>query len=166
MVSRKILRMAPYNHIAALVSLIIGIILTLIVLIIVQFDTNFVIALGGLLGIDTIATLYLHVEYWLKNKGESYQVGSNGLTRKKSNHEKTYGSSEIDRIEIYMTPAMYKRSNFQILGIEAYHYAKVFLKTGEELIITCLLEPKLDKAFKGLRNVPIERKKRLFNSLR
>lgn len=64
-----------------------------------------------------------------------------------------------------MSPALYKGSNFHILGIEAYHYARIYLKSEEQLIITCLLAPKVEKAIRGLRGVKIERKKQIFCTL-
>lgn len=166
MVSREILRIKAYNHLAVLLSLILVFVLIICFLWYVKFERDALSFFGVFILIYALPTFYLHIEYWLENRGESYEVRSDGLTRWKSGQEVGYSNNEIDRIEIYMSPAMYKRSSFHLLGFEAYHYAKVVLKNGEELIITCLLSPKLDRAFKVLRNVPIERKRRLFNSLR
>jgi hypothetical protein len=38
----------------------------------------------------------------------------------------------------------------------------VKLKTGEELILTCLLAPRIDKALKQMKGVLFERRKKLF----
>lgn len=63
---------------------------------------------------------------------------------------------------ISLSPALYKNSNFHLLAIEGYHYAMVKLKTGEELILTCLLAPRIDKSLKQMKGVLFEKEKRLF----
>ncbi len=73
-----------------------------------------------------------------------------------------YRNDEIEKIVIYLPPSLYKNSNFHLLAIESYHYAKVKLKTGKELILTCLLSTRIDKKLKIIKEVPIERKKKLF----
>ncbi len=49
-----------------------------------------------------------------------------------------------------------------MLAIEGFYYAVVKLKTGEELILTCLLAPRIDKSLKQMRGVLFEKRKRLF----
>lgn len=159
------LRFSFRNNISALLSLIIGFVLILIVLIVLQFDPYALLAFGIWYGVDVVITLYLHIEYYLKNKGEEYEVHFDQLIRYKNGERETYKVSDIERIKVYLSPALYRGSNLHFLGIEAYHYARVYLKSGEELIITCLLALKVEKALSGLRGVKIERKKRLFNTL-
>jgi hypothetical protein len=45
--------------------------------------------------------------------------------------------------------------------MEYYRYARIIAKTGEEIIITCLMVLDLECAVKQLTGVPYERKKRL-----
>ncbi|MGY6561399.1 MAG: hypothetical protein ACXITV_04780 [Luteibaculaceae bacterium] len=160
------LRFSFRNNISALLSLIIGFVMILIVLIVLQFDPYALLAFGIWYGVDVVITLYLHIEYYLKNRGEEYEVRFDELIRYKNGESTTYKVSDIEKIKVYLSPALYRGSNLHFLGIEAYHYARVFLKSGEELIITCLLTPKVEKGLRGLRSVKIERKKRLFNMLR
>ncbi|MCB0397485.1 MAG: hypothetical protein KDD36_12570 [Flavobacteriales bacterium] len=159
------LRFSLRNNINALLSLIIGFLLSMIVLIFLQFDPYALLAFGIWYGIDVVITLYLHIEYWLKNKGEEYEVHFDELVRFKNGESTVFKVSDIEKIKVYMSPALYRGSNLHFLGIEAYHYARVYLTSGEELIITCLLTPKIEKALRGLRGVKVERKKRVFNTL-
>ena len=48
-----------------------------------------------------------------------------------------------------------------ITAMEYYRYARIITKTGEEIIITCLMTLDLEEAVKELQGVPYERKKRL-----
>ncbi len=116
-------------------------------------------------GGDAITSLYLHFRYWVKNKDEEYEVRDKELIRRKGGEETIYKNDEIEKIIIYLSPALYKNSSFYLLALEGYHYAVVKLKTGEELILTNLLAPRIDKALKQIRGVLFEKKKRLFCNL-
>lgn len=159
------LRFSFRNNISALLSLIIGFGMILIILLVLQFDQYALLAFGIWYGVDVVITLFLHIEYWVRNKGEEYEVYFDELVRFKEGKSTTYKVSDIEKIKVYLSPALYRGSNLHFLGIEAYHYARIYLKSGEELIITCLLTPKVEKALRELRGVKIERKKRLFNTL-
>jgi hypothetical protein len=150
------------NHIGALQSLLIVSAMFIGILIWFQFSIDAVIGVSILWGIDAITSLYLHFEYLAKNKGEEYEVRDTELIRRKGGKEVVYKNNEIEKVIFYLSPALYKNSNFHLLAIEGYHYAVVKLKTGEELILTCLLAPRIDKSLKQMRGVLFEKRKRLF----
>ena len=118
----------------------------------------------GLL-IDAFPTLYLHCQYYRQNKGEEYQIFPDRLVRYKAGKKQEFFTKDILLVTVHLSPALFKGSHFHFLGIEAYYYACVFLKDGEKLLLTCLLDPKLDSTLKTLEGVPIKRKKRVFNPL-
>lgn len=159
------LKLSFRNHFVALYSLLFLTILMIGILAWLRFDRPAVVIFGIFYLIDLIPVLYLHIEYWLKNKNETYEVHFDELVQFKNGEKTIYKVSDIKKITVYLSPALYRRSNLHFLGIEAYHYARVYLTSGEELIITCLLTPKVEKAVSRLRGVKIERKKRLFNPL-
>jgi 5-bromo-4-chloroindolyl phosphate hydrolysis protein len=150
------------NHIGALQSLLIVSVMFIGILIWFQFSIDAVIGVSILWGIDAITSLYLHFEYMAKNKGEEYEVRDTELIKWKDGEETVYKNNEIEKIIVYLSPALNKNSNFHLLAIEGYHYAVVKLKTGEELILTCLLAPRIDKSLKQMRGVLFEKRKRLF----
>ncbi len=150
------------THLGALYSLLIGTVFFLGILIWFKFGIDAIIGVSILWGIDAITSLYLHFEYLLKNKGEEYEVRDTELIRRKGGEETVYKNDEIEKVIVYLSPALYKNSNFHLLAIEGYHYAVVKLKTGEELILTCLLVPRIDKSLKQMRGVLFEKRKRLF----
>ncbi len=150
------------NHIGVLQSLLIVSAMFVGILIWFQFSIDAVIGVSILWGIDAITSLYLHFLYLSKNKGEEYEVRDTELIRRKGGEVTVYRNDEIEKIIVYLSPALYKNSNFHLLAIEGYHYAVVKLKTGEELMLTCLLAPRIDKSLKQMRGVLFEKRKRLF----
>lgn len=159
------LRITLFNHLAALTSLFIAIILTLALLAWLNFDQDISLIFGIFYAIDALPSLYLHIEYYLKNRGEEYEIKHSEIIRYKHGEKQIFHKSELEKITVYMAPSVYQRSSLHFLAIESYHYARIITKGGEELIITCLLVPKVEEAVKQITGVVYERKKRLFNPL-
>jgi hypothetical protein len=150
------------THFAALQSLFFLTIILTVILYFLDFDRGMLIAFAIGLGFDAITSLYLHFEYLAVNKGEEYYIRDTELIKRKGGEEIVYKNNEIEKIIFYLSPALYKNSNFHFLAIEDYHYAVVKLKTGKELILTCLLAPRIDKSLKQIQGVLFEKRKRLF----
>ena len=158
----KILKISFRNffslHLSTLILMLIGI----SILYYLRFDIYFLQVFLVVWTLDLLPASYLHVIYLSKNRNEEYEVRDTELIKRKGGEITVYKNSEIEKIIIYLSPALYKNSNFHILAIEGYHYAVVKLKTGEELILTCLLSPRLDKSLKQMKGVLFEKRKRLF----
>lgn len=150
------------NQLGALQSLLIVSVMFIGILIWFRFSIDAVIGVSILWGIDAMTSLYLHCEYLAKNKDEEYEVRDTELIKWKDGEEIIYKNDQVEKVIVYLSPALYKNSNFHLLAIEGYHYAVVKLKTGEELILTCLLAPRMDKALKQMKGVVFERRKKLF----
>jgi hypothetical protein len=153
------------NHLNAAVSIPFFIVASFFIIFILGSTKATFIGLFLWLGINIIPALYLHIEYYIINRGERYLIRYDELVRIKSGQRETYKVSDIDYIEVFMSPAVYRGSNFHFLGIEAYHYAEVHLKSGDKLYITCLLTPKVEKTLRQLRGVQIRRNKRVYNQI-
>jgi hypothetical protein len=158
----RIFRITPFTHFASLLSLLIACIGILCILIYLRFDTDALSVFGIGLLVDAIPALYLHIEYWIKNNGEEYEIRDSEIILRKHDKEISYRKQDIEKIIVYLSPSLYKNSNFHLLAIESYYYAKIRLKTGEELILTCLLSPRMDKALRKMSGVLFERRKKLF----
>ena len=158
----KILKISFRNffslHLSTLILMLIGI----SILYYLRFDIYFLQVFLVVWTLDLLPASYLHVIYLSKNRNEEYEVRDTELIKRKGGEITVYKNSEIEKIIIYLSPALYKNSNFHILAIEGYHYAVVKLKTGEELILTCLLSPRVDKSLKQMKGVLFEKRKRLF----
>ena len=158
----KILQVTIFNHFASLLSLLIATFLFIGILSYLRFEPDAIKIFVIFFFIDAVPALYLHIEYWLKNKGEEYEIRDNEIILRKHGKEKCYKNQDIEKIIIYLSPSLYKNSNFHLLAIESYHYARIKLKTGEEIVLTCLLAPRMDKELKHMRGVLFERRKKLF----
>ncbi|MFO7825299.1 MAG: hypothetical protein R6V72_15280 [Cyclobacterium sp.] len=161
----KLLKIRLFTHFSSMLPLIIVGILFLIVLVWIKFEHDAVIIFGVLFLADAIPALYLHFEYWLKNNGEEYEVQDARLIRRKNGEKIQIENGEIEKIVIYLSPSLYKNSNFHLLAIENYHFALIKLKSGEKFLLTSLLAPRIDIELKKMKGVLIERKKRLFCTL-
>ena len=116
--------------------------------------------------LDQLPSSYLHILYYLKNRNEEYEIRDDALIKRHNGETTIYQNSEIEKIIIHLSPALYENSNFHTTSIQGYHYGVIKLKTGEELIITCLMAPRIDKSLKQIKGVFFEKKKCLFCSFR
>lgn len=160
----KILKITFRNQVVAVIpDIFMGIILVFLLFL---FDYNYGMQISFSVGyaLNIIPVIFLHTEYWLLNKEEKYDIQFDRIIKYKNGEKKEYLVSDIEAISIYLSPALYRGSNFHIFGIEYYHFARVYLKSGEVLQLTCLLTPKLEKALHELRGIKVERKKRIFNT--
>ncbi len=158
----KILKISVLNFLRLHFPTIILIIIGIAVLYYLKFDEHFVQVFLVIWIIDLLPAIYLHVTYFLINKGEKYEIRDNELILYKKGEVLTYKNEEVEKIIIYLSPALYKNSDFHLLMIESYHYAVIELKTGEKLILTCLFTPRVDKSLKQIKGVLFEKRKRLF----
>jgi hypothetical protein len=158
----KILRINLRNFLSLHLPTIILILVGVGILSYLRFEKHFVQVFVVVWILDLLPALYLHLTYLSKNRGEEYVVRDSELIRRKNGEETIYKNDEIEKIIVYLSPALYKNSNFHMLSIEGYHYAVVKLKSGEELTLTCLLSPRIDKSLKQMRGVLFEKRKRLF----
>ncbi|WP_439481640.1 hypothetical protein [Cyclobacterium plantarum] len=161
----KLLKIRFFTHFSSMLPLIIVGVLFLVVLIWLKFEQDTIKVFGILFLADAIPAFFLHSEYWLKNNGEEYEIHHEGLIRRKNGKEIEIKNNEIEKIIIYLSPSLYKNSNFQLLAIENYHYGLIKLKSGDDLLLTCLLAPRIDIELKRMGGVLIEKQKRLFCSL-
>lgn len=133
----------------------------IIVLYILSFEKEFIVVFLISWIIYTIPVLYLHTEYWIKNWSEKYEIKEGRIIKYNKRGKKIYNKEDIVKIILYKSASIDK-GGIPILAMESYHYARIIMKTGEELIITCLLTPKVDKAIQNFGRVAIQRKKRGF----
>ena len=161
----RYLKISLRNFLSLHLSTLILVLLGLIILYFLGFDKYFVQVFLVVWSLDLIPAIYLHLTYLIQNGGEEYEVRDDGLIRRKKGKEMVYKSDEIERIVFYLSPALYRNSNFHFLAIEGYHYAKVKLKGGGELILTCLLAPRIDNSLMQIKGVIFQKRKRLFCTL-
>lgn len=111
-----------------------------------------------LIGIDIFFTSYLHIVYYLTNKGEEFIIEDDRIIRIKKGKEEVFYSIDIKKIVIC------KSANMDKWGIpyttfESFRIARVYLNNGKGFIMTNLLEYDLEKPLQILKNVKFERRK-------
>jgi len=132
-------------------------------LITINLEEAFFVIFGPISFFLVLPTLFLHVEYLFRNKKEEYELCGNRIIRRKENKEDVYYNEDVKKVEMFVSPN-YFNNDVYFTAYANYHFAKVYLKSGEILYITSLLEPKgIDKAFNEyLKDIPYRKVKRLF----
>lgn len=162
----NILKITPVTHLKSLDGVLFITFGLIVLLFWFDFNKSAVIILPIWFVLNNIPALYLHFSYWLKNKGEEYEIRGHEIILRKNGKEISYKCEDIRGIVVYLSPAFYQDSYLHFLPIERYNYASITLKTGERLILTCLLHPRMDKAMSQIKDVYFEKRKRLFCKLR
>lgn len=107
--------------------------------------------------IDAFPALFLHIQFWLKNRDEEYNISNGGLIKKSKGLEWHYSNNEIDKIAIFLPPPAYRNSHFNLLLIGYYHFAVIILKSGEKLILTSLLSITLENDLSQIEGITVSR---------
>ncbi|HVA98734.1 MAG TPA: hypothetical protein VNG53_07565 [Bacteroidia bacterium] len=111
---------------------------------------------------SALPALYLHIEYYLRNKGEEITINFDELIVKKNGTVKKYQNSDFEKITVYIAPAY----NSGVLGFIYYFYTRLITTKGEEIIITCLMTRKMEEMLKILGAPYQISRKPFFYSLR
>jgi hypothetical protein len=156
------LKITTINHLKTLSFHIVGSIIMLVFLCITKFDHNFVFAAGIVWIIFTLPVAWLHIEYSLINSNEEFEINEHYIILRKSGKEFKFDKEQIESIILYLTPGAYKHSDMKFVAIESYYFARVKMKSGEVLTLTCLLTNNLESELKHLSGVLFKRTKRIF----
>jgi len=125
-----------------------------------NYNPAFLLTAGLFHLLFTIPALYLHIEYSIRNAGEEIEINSNEIIVRKGGNERKYRSKDLEKIIVYKSASLDK-GGIPLSAMEYYRYARVEAKTGEEIIITCLMVLDVEGAVKQLKEVSYERKKGL-----
>jgi hypothetical protein len=118
--------------------------------------------------ISLLPVLYLHIEYYYYNRGTELEIDDHEkkfIYTNKTGITETYYFDDLSKIIVFMPPHFHSKTMFIRIPFDTYHYAKIFTKSGKEIIITCLMARKVIDLVGSIRGVPIEKKKRIFASI-
>ena len=106
-----------------------------------------------ILGVISIITIYLHLEYYFANRGVILYIKNKQgeLIYYKNGHEEILIPSIIKRIEIHQS-RLYKK-NGGMFPTDNYRFYKIVLKDGRKIIITSLLCSNLNYVIEGKMKV-------------
>lgn len=160
-----ILKETFFNHFNAALGGLIYVAIFLIGYVWFNFDIAFLCIVGFFLLLDTVPVIYLHQQYHERNKGQVYEISNDGIVLRENGKSKYFKKNDINDINIYMSASLYINSSFHYLGIDSYHFARITFNNQEEIIITCLLWPKVEEAIQVLEGIPYKRERIFFCSL-
>jgi hypothetical protein len=114
-----------------------------ILCILIMINYNSLFTKIGLLGVillsyPVIPAIFLHIEYYIRNRGEEYELLGDRIVRYKKGIKTEYKKEDIEDIYIIYSRNYNRGSS---TGFEGYHFARVLLKSGKELYLTSLLYP-------------------------
>jgi hypothetical protein len=118
--------------------------------------------------VNLIPVLYLHIEYWYYNRGTELEIDAyekKFIYTDKTGTTETYSFDDLSKIIVYMPPHFHSKTMFIRIPFDTYHYAKIYTKSGKEIIITCLMVRKVQDLVGSIRGVPVEKKRRIFASI-
>ena len=161
----NILKITGKRQLKALFYFICGLILYIGIFIYFKIDDRIfiMIVVAPLLIFTQLPTIFLHIEYLTRNKGEEYELCGERIVQHKEDKEFIYYKEDIKKIEVYVSPN-YFNNEIYFTTYANYHYAKVYLKSGEILYLTSLLAPGgIDKVLSTyLKDIPYRKVKRIF----
>lgn len=104
-----------------------------------------------------LPSIYLQVEYYLRNRNMEFFIENKSLIIKKHGTQKTFKFNDIHRIIEYPSGTKKGESLFGASGIPrgCYHYLRIITNSGEEIIITFLMNPKLYELFDQFEGVKV-----------
>lgn len=153
------------NHLRALEFFIATSVLILIASFIMKANFNAILIGFGAYSIFFLPSFFLHIEYYLKNRGQKLEIFEEGITLlEKDGSKRSYLNKDLQKIILYKSASLDK-GGIPLTPLESYHFARIIPKQGEEIILTCLMAPNVEDAIKGIKWVPNERRKRLFASI-
>jgi hypothetical protein len=129
-----------------------------------HFDLNYLKAVGIFHLINTIPALYLHIEYMVANWNQAITIRDSGIDVLRNGVLQRYAKSDVQKI-IVVKAASQDKGGIKLTAIESYYYARLMMQNGNEIIITCLLASSIENELSQLRDVPVERIKKIFCSI-
>jgi ABC-type polysaccharide transport system permease subunit len=118
---------------------------------------------GIVLGLINLPGIFLHLEYFLNDHKKTVIIINNSITIKKREITETFQFNEIKKIILYKSRAA--DTGIHLTPIQSYYYLRILTNNGKEIIITCLIEPKIEKIVKEMPNIPFQRIGRYFASI-
>jgi hypothetical protein len=126
----------------------------------VFYDDVFLLSVSAFYIFSTLPAVYLHIEYFLYSYNKEIEIVDEKIVVRTGFREKVYLWKDLKKIIIYKSGGM-DRGSFPMSAMDYYRYARIIAESGEEIIITCLMNMDIEDVIYQIRGVPVERKKRM-----
>jgi hypothetical protein len=154
------------NHFKSLSFLLITLVLILGGCLLLRLEVEAIFFAFAFYSIFFLPSLYLHIEYYLKNRGQRVEILESEIRLyDRDGRLKKYASEDLEKVILYKSASLDK-GGIPLTPVEVYHYARIISKQGGEIVITCLLAPNVELLVRMLKGVSVERKKQFFASLK
>ena len=162
---KMILRISLTNQLRVMSFHFMGTIFMLIALFILKFNIDVLIIFGIWFTVLTLPVIYLHIEYYIANRKQEIAIKDDELSVISQNgNTQKFKFTELSKVILYKSASLDK-GGIQFTPIESYHYARIITKSEKQILVTCLMFPKLEEFINRLKGVQKIRKKRLFCTL-
>lgn len=165
MEDRDKLRFSLRNHFDALSPSLFFAVVFFSIIVWERFDRTAVIILSIGYLVDLVPALILHFEYWVKNRGQVVFIDEVEIAIKDRSNERVIKAHDIRKITLHQTPSHSKNSGMRFFTIGSYYFAHIYLRNGEDLILTSLLSPRLKASLRKLKGVYFDEDVSLYNNL-
>lgn len=111
-------------------------------------------------GVNALLVFIVHFQYYMLSKHTSLIIQNSNIQIKKGGKEQIISFNEIQSVQVFVMPSLYRGSSIQILPFENYHYALI-LTPKDTYIVTSLMMKDIYKVFKEC-NVNVKKKKCIY----
>lgn len=130
-----------------------------------KFEKDLLFIFLGFYTLTVIHTsLFLHISYYIRNRGMACEILPDRLRLEKEGEETIITSSDIKEIIVYKSASM-DAGGIPITPMEAYFFVRIIDTSGNSYDLTCLMDTKVDKSIKVMRGVPIYTERGFFNNV-
>lgn len=146
-------------------DLIIKILISLVFLVIYEFDRILLTLLSIIFALDFFPTLNLFLEYYQNDHLKIVEFNQDGIKLKKKKVESVILFKDIESIQLNVSLSEFTDRYIRLFSFEYYYYATIKLRTGEMVILTSLLGATIKKKILALP-VKVEQKRRLYCTIK
>ena len=158
-----LLKIRPSYHLRALFHEFSGITIMLVVLYFLKFNADALMIFGIWFALMTLPVIYLHAEYYLANRGQEIIIENDELrVTTKNGNTYRFKFTELEKVILYKSASLDK-GGIPLTPMESYHFARIITKSENQIIVTCLMCPKLEEAIDELQGVKKIRKRGICN---
>ena len=109
----------------------------------------------------TLPAIYLHLEYSVKNFGQTFIVKSDKILVRRNGKVLIFTIEQIEKVILYKSASM-EGFGFARSPMEYYYFARIKTITNEDIVITCLVSQNIAEILNEKYEIPLERKKSFF----
>ncbi len=127
------------------------------------FKDDFFLIFLGFYILTVVPSFFLHISYYLRNKGMVCEILPDRIRIEKEGKEETViASSDIQEVVVYKSASM-DAGGIPITPMEAYFFVRIFDKNNKRYDLTCLMDTNIDRSIRTIQGVKIFKERGLFN---